>query len=564
MIRSRWCVRIAAVLSVGYATAIAAQDSSLARSPFSTRSAFWVGSPLDEYFRVLQLTGAAPLTSRMLRPNDVDMRSIQLSDTGELSRNPWRARFGANEARDRPRRFSAEVYHPIVRMIRNSDVPFGTNDGAMWAGRGISTSIDVGGAVRYGPLTVRLAPSLVYAENRGFRISPLFGFGATYASPYSDPALSGWIDRPQRFGEKPFWRLDPGQSAVQLDLYGVRVGASTENMWWGPGVENSLLVTNNASGFPHVTLGTSRPVNVWLGNLEVLYTVGWLQQSDFWRTAGDTMPTRRWVNALALTLEPRGAPGLYIGIGRVYYDYIPDGGISFGDLTDIFEPFTKKQLVTPDKPFGDDRGDQMLSLFGRWVFPQVGFEVYGEWGRNDHSWDTFDLVQELDHSRAYVLGFAKAFGNKPGLLMLRGEIASLGQTLTMRLRPVPFWYAHHAVQQGFTQRGQIIGAGIGIGSDQQSFSADWYRRWGRVGGFLTRVRDNSDMYYRLHDDPTGSTGAFLRHDVLFGLGVRSTVFVGPVDLTVSAMRHRQFNRYMEPQNMIMNTHLKVNGQFRLP
>jgi hypothetical protein len=174
------------------------------------------------------------------------------------------------------------------------------------------------------------------------------------------------------------------------------------------------------------------------------------------------------------------------------------------------------------------------------------------------------LVQELDHSRAYVLGFTKSLAVKGGLLVVRGEVASVGNTLTFRVRGTPFWYGHELVQQGFTQRGQVIGAGMGPGSDQQGFGADWYRPWGRVGAFVTRLRDNSDMYYRLHDDPTGSTGAFLRHDVLFGLGVRSTVFLGPVDLTVSAMRHRQFNRYMEPQNMIMNTHLKVNGQFRLP
>ena len=39
---------------------------------------------------------------------------------------------------------------------------------------------------------------------------------------------------------------------------GLGFGYSNENMWWGPGIQGSLSMTNNTVGFPHYSIGTIR------------------------------------------------------------------------------------------------------------------------------------------------------------------------------------------------------------------------------------------------------------------------------------------------------------------
>ena len=525
------------------------------------RSALWVGAPLDDYVRVLQLTGALPLSSRMLRPLEHEARTLAIVDSGQRSLNPWRERHGDGERADTGR-FSLEVYHPVLRLTHNSAVPFGGNDGALWAGRGLSGALDLGVAVRYGPLTVRVAPTLTYSQNREFTLGDLYQPPAGM-SPYADPYIPSTIDMPQRFGNVPVRELHLGQSSIQLEGRGVRVGAGTENMWWGPGMQSALLMSDNAPGFRHAFLGTSRPVDIWIGKLEALYTVGRLDQSNHWRaTVADSL-TRRWLNALALVFEPRGAPGLYLGATRAYYAYLPPGGLTAGDLFTIFQPLAKKALVTPDNPTGDDARDQMIELFARWVMPASGFEMYGSYGRNDHSFDQADFELEPDHAMALSFGFQKLFlQREQGFVRLRGEATSLASTLTQRLRASPTWYAHYVVTQGYTQRGQVIGSALGPGGRGASGGVDLYRRWGSVGLFADWRRLNDDAFYRRYDDITGANSNQRRHDVILGTGLRGTALLKYADLSASVMRQKELNRYTIPQNNVGNVHVEVGAEMR--
>ncbi len=64
--------------------------------------------------------------------------------------------------------------------------------------------------------------------------------GQTGPLEYMDPWYGTSLDMPQRFGADPFWTLSPGQSYLRLDHAGLAAGVSTENMWWGPAVRNSI------------------------------------------------------------------------------------------------------------------------------------------------------------------------------------------------------------------------------------------------------------------------------------------------------------------------------------
>ena len=72
--------------------------------------------------------------------------------------------------------------------------------------------------------------------------------------------------------------------------------------------------------------------------------------------------------------------------------------------------------------------------------------------------------------------------------------------------------------QGYTHRGQVIGAAIGPGASSQWFATDYLRRTGSVGLFLGRIRWANDAYY---DRTRFTPGWVFQHDVSFFGGVRT-------------------------------------------
>ena len=62
------------------------------------------------------------------------------------------------------------------------------------------------------------------------------------------------------------------------------------------------------------------------------------------------------------------------------------------------------------------------------------------------------------------------------------------------------WYTHAQVRDGYTNVGQVLGAGIGPGSNMQSFDVSWVKGLKRIGFGVERIDRNSDLFYQ-----TGST-----------------------------------------------------------
>src|SRR5206468_428314 len=125
---------------------------------------------------------------------------------------------------------------------------------ARWSGRGWSERQGAGWRAERGRLSLTLAPELVASENIPYELAAP---EVTVARPPSrNPLSSPWhvqpysIDLPQRFGYLPIWRLDPGQSTFAVEAGRVTVGVATESEWWGPGVHNAIVLSNNAPGIP--------------------------------------------------------------------------------------------------------------------------------------------------------------------------------------------------------------------------------------------------------------------------------------------------------------------------
>jgi len=523
-----------------------------AQSPTSGPTV-WIGSPIEEYARVLQLTGVMPLSSQMIRPTSAPINWVA-PDTAS-----WRAPWRGLENRDSTREWrgvGVRVLEPYTQVTYNMAFPSGTNDGVMWAGRGFSVAQTLGARVTWRGVTLDVAPTYTWSQNQRFTLGPQY-ITKALSSPYADQYNGLGIDQPQRFGDSPVSVVDAGQSGLMVEGKGVRAGIAKQNMWWGPGIDDALIMTNNAPGFRHAFVGTQRPLSIGIGRLEALWTVGRLTQTQFWRLPGDTTATDRWLDAVTLVFEPRGAPGLYFGATRLFYAYERYNPIDFNEIRTLFQTFKKSALSDSANPFGNDTRDQMLSLNFRWIVPRAGFEVYGEWGRNDHSWDWRDLFLQPDHSQAKVLGARKIVRAGDGILSIRLESTTLSNTLAYITRATPVWYMHHIVQQGFTENGQVIGAGSGPGSEQQTLAVDWFRPSGRLGWLLQRQRGNNDGLYR------AGILDFFRIDGALLTGPRVTVFAGPVQLDAIYEFQHELNRYSIANADASNHRIEVHAQLRV-
>jgi len=466
-----------------------------------------VGIPvLEDAYRRAQLAGtfdeSVSFTIRPLYPSLINER--QSSDSSTI----------------REEKFQFKLLPLTWKQQYNSDHPEGLNDGAMIPARGYQTMVSGGIFAKYRWLSVQFMPEFVYAENRAFQGFPDelsdYAWGVYYNY------ILNKIDIPERFGKASYNKAFWGQSSIRLTFDPISIGFSKENLWWGPGMQNALLMTNNAPGFKHITINTVRPIRTFIGSFEGQLIGGRLDASgypgiDSTRLAqhGITYAAKpndwRYLSGLTLTYQPRWLPGLFLGAARSYVGYHQDFE---GNIIDDYVPVLitnglKKMLGIKVENLLDKR-DELASVFVRWVASKSHMEVYMEYGREDHGIDATDLLLELEHSDAYILGFRKLTplkNRQDEYIDIHAEITQLSSNLTSWNRAsykAMGWYSHHQVLDGYTHNGQYLGAGIGTSSNMQSLNISWVKKMKRIGLEFKRVAHVENFWavvskdYRTH------------------------------------------------------------------
>lgn len=478
----------------------------------------------DDFGRLLELIGERPLRSQLIH-RGVTIRPYSCSARDAL---------GAGWYRPAPEPGQIIDDVPLrAAVAANTMYPRSFNNGGLWAGRGFSAAIEGGARFRYGVLSGVIAPALYTSQNRRFSTPPTEN---PRLSTFAYPWHNGRIDWPLRPGDGGVARLDPGQSVVRADAYGAAIGVSNENLWWGPSLFNPLLFSNNAPGFPHLFVGTSKPANVYIGRLEAELLWGVLQESDFFDDDPDN--DRRVLAGLNLSFQPRGLDGLFLGFARTYMATLTDDW-NAGDF--FLQPYRSPRV----NPLVGRTDDQMLALYLRWALPRSGFEAYAEWARDDHWADFEDLLKEPDHSQAYTLGFQKVIEHRDAAgaalrwLRLYGELTHLQAALPVRaFRGSNTFYTHGRVVQGFTNRGQLLGAAIGPGADAQIIGADVFTSRGRVGFYVQRIRYDDDAYY----DNFSQYFAHNGHDVELTGALRALIIHEDIHASAKVTYSNRYNR----------------------
>ncbi|MEO7083893.1 MAG: capsule assembly Wzi family protein [Gemmatimonadaceae bacterium] len=488
----------------------------------------WVGSEWELYARALALRGVIGGEPWSIRPFAPSVTRAWASSARD---HPWASRLA--QSADTSRSFV--LLRPSVSSSYNSGFAWGMNDGPVWQGRGANAWVTGGFTFHAGPLNMRVEPLFDYAENRAFALEPT----PSTASKFADDMRPFTIDEPQRLGDGTVRFVNPGQSFIRLDVHGIAVGLSTEDIFWGPGVRNAILFDANASGFPHAFFGTTHVVHTPVGGFSAQLIYGRLTESAW--APPSTSNVRFGAGAIAVLMP---TPSIEIGAARFYHR---DWTGRFG-TTEILAPFgsffNNTQTV-------QDPDNQLLSIFASVRVPSSGFEVFGEFGKNDRNSSVRDALAEPEHNSAWLIGFFDVIGPTSlaeGFWTIRAEAASARVSAIQQIgRGQSTFYDHTFLTQGHTEDGQLLGTPLIDQSGGIDAALDRWTAAGRVGLSVFERQMPGDL-------GVGLPANQLRTQ--WDVGVNATRFVGRFDVSGAIGRVWDLNRF--PGTDVGNNYVRVS------
>lgn len=542
-----------------------------------------VSSPvLDDYYRRMQLLGKVDsnvsftvrpiLSASSLKvPNVFDPDSALKHDKG-IESAP--ISFGNGKG-------AFQILPLSLQQQFNSDHPYGWNDGAMIPAKGYQNMVSGGFYFRYGILSIQLRPEFVYAANPPF---DGYASGHTGVDLINYYAYHNLIDNPERFGNGPYSKVFLGQSSIRLTFGAISIGLSNENIWWGPGIRNALILSDNAPGFEHITLNTVRPIKTAIGYFEGQILAGRLDGTGLSPLLITSLPDGtnlfvpkvddwRYFTGFNINYHPKWIPGLTIGLTRTFDAYEKDVS-GFSGYIPFFFPYSKQatdnaQGVAVGDPFPRD---QYTSFYARWLFTKAQAEVYFEYGLNDNSYNLTDFTQSPDHSRAYIFGLRKMIpinGSKEQHILFSGEITQLSQSPDRLVRNSSGWYIHSTVTDGQTNEGQVLGAGTGSGGNLQSMDISWVSGLKKLGISFERYEHDVDFYEANFPDINGNSRNWV--DFAFALegewNYKNLLFNAKLQGVESLnyewiLKDYNATKYYIPNNTVFNLHAELGVTFR--
>jgi hypothetical protein len=121
---------------------------------------------------------------------------------------------------------------------------------------------------------------------------------------------------------------------------------------------------------------------------------------------------------------------------------------------------------------------------------------------------------DSDHSRAITVGLQKVFKINNDDFLFSWEWTQMEQTASRLIRNAGSWYEHYFVYDGYTNEGEVLGAGIGPGSNSQYFALNRIRNKEKLGLALEIIDQDNDFYYEAFAsarDPRGRWKDFNLH-----------------------------------------------------
>ena len=428
--------------------------------------------------------------------------------------------------------FKYKIFGPEWFNSYNTAAPYGQNDGALWQGRGYNTALTAGLRLEGYGFEVTVRPQVSWMENREFEyINPNYT-GSTFAGKADTYGYYGVrsIDAPQRFGNSSFWNFDWGDTEFRFTWNTFTFGFGTQSIWLGPAKLNPIIHSNNAASYPKFDIGFRKtkltmPHFGWnLGYLEGRGWWGKLSESDWFDN--DETNNDNLITGLALYYQLPFFNEFTIGLNRTM--------LSKWDNISTYTTLFFIPGISSLTSGGDDASDQRFSLTFDYLNKIAGWEIYFEWARNDFSPNLTYILRYPFHTQSWTLGTSKSLNLPNGL---KGEIQLEISNLECSAdydRLIGWYstfYAHHKVTQGYTTKGQWLGAGIGTGGNSQYLGFKLFYPKGSVT--LFGQRRNPDLDYTMYIDSRKTASDFAKGiwtserniRAIINFGIDSTFFV---------------------------------------
>lgn len=412
-----------------------------------------------------------------------------------------------------------KIFGPEWFNSYNTAAPYGQNDGALWQGRGYNTSFTTGVRLEGYGFEATLKPQLCFSQNLDFEIMPSncdseFGYFWGYGKNIG-------IDAPQRFGDKAFFTFDWGDSEIRYSWKTLTIGFGTQSIWLGPAQINPILHSNNAPTYPKIDIGLRKTeINIpwwdlYLGDLEFRCWAGKLTESDYFDN--DESNNNNLISAFSINWAlPWIFEGLTIGINRTMLSKW--NKISPYTLFEIYIPWMRSIA-------GKDESDQRASITLDYLIPNAGFEIYFEWARNDFQTEDGNFLRYPFHTQAWTVGGQKSFqitNQIFGKLLFEFSVLECSHDYMTTYPWFCTFYAHHKVTQGYTNKGQWLGAGIGTGGNSQYFGIQVFYPQGKSLIYVYRYNPDLDyVWFNSQFDTTYSNNM----KTILAIGTNSNIFL---------------------------------------
>ena len=453
-----------------------------------------------------------------------------------------------------------KLYGPEWFNSYNTKAPYGQNDGALWQGKGYNTSLTAGARLEAFGFEATFKPQVSWSQNREFDYMP-----GVYGSEYSY-FWKGNIDLVQRYGDSSFWIFDWGDTEIRYTWNNFTVGFGFQSPWLGPAFLNPMLGSNNAGTYPKFDIGLRKtkvymPYTYWyLGEIEGRAWLGYLTESDYFDN--DSTNNHRQLTGFSVAYSPSIISGFTIGANKICINNWKDKSIKY-----LNPLYSTNGSQTGDKI--DE--DQKMSLFAEWRFPQVGFEVYGELGVDDYS---AKKIENPFHTAIYTVGTKKtlSISNKHGIF---GEIIfewsnfEMSQDFQLQWKYMGY-YSHGGIMQGYTQRGQILGAGSGYFGNSQYLAFRTYFPKGNATLFLHYNRPDTNYINNIAVDLSSSDWSNkIQHDqwalykTIRTYGINIQYFIAP-ELLFGAEFNTSFivrEHYQKEDKAQRNNYMSLSIKF---
>lgn len=350
----------------------------------------------------------------------------------------------------------------------NSHHPYGWNDGPLSFSKGYQYLVSGGVYMHWRNIHLTLRPEYFHTASDKYETSADWG--------QVNPSLN---------------KLILGQSNLRMDLGPISIGGGSNNLWLGPGYYSSLIMSNNAEGFGHVELTTNRPLKTPIGNFEVMLMGASLTQNANQGFENKNLflsginPWTRYLNVINITFSPNFLKNSYFGINRVFQTFSTTKFNKTNYLL-VLNGIFRNQYNDDNSPI-----DQLLSVYTKFVFPKNNAEIYFEYGLNDGSSNLRELLTDLAHSSASILGIRKIQQvNTKNFITITAEATRMSQTPSYLLRNAGNWYEHAGILEGYTNNNQILGSGSGTGNNVQSVIIKYGSLVNNIGILYQHIEQN--------------------------------------------------------------------------